>query len=262
MSTIPLIENQNLFIISKERESSNEIENIIETEKENEQNKFPNFNQEISITCKNPETNDKTNVYFNINTYNQNKPNKLNKKRGRISQKIKTEEKEHNKYSHDNVIQKIKYLIIKSLRTHINNQIIKRDIFSPKIITTIPDQIKNTKVLFNQHFLNKTVENIFSEKITSKCRKYPPEHNKNVIFNLMNKGKEENKDYFKKLFNLKFIDCLNQFRKKQQIEVLNGMKLFDDVIKNIKDDENIEVLNKLINDYEKFISERKEKKKK
>ena len=40
------------------------------------------------------------------------------------------------------------------------------------------------------------------------------------------------------------------------------MKLFDDVIKNIKDDEYIEVLNKLINDYEKFISERKEKKKK
>ena len=36
MSIIPSIENQNLFVISQERESSIEIENIIETEKENE----------------------------------------------------------------------------------------------------------------------------------------------------------------------------------------------------------------------------------
>ena len=261
MSNNSSIENhQNLFNIPQEEESFIENGNLIETEKEdeqnqqNEQNQLPNFNQEVLNTDRNPQTNDITNLS------QQKKFKILNRKRGRKCQKINTDEKEHNKYSNDNVLRKIKYLNIKSLREHINNQIVKRNISSPKIRATIHDQIKNTNVLFNIQFLDKTVEKIFSEKLSSKCRNYSPEHNKKVICNLINTGKEEDKNYFKKIFNLKFIDCLNHFRNKEQIEELNGMALIDDIIKDFKDKDYIDVVKEFINGYEDYINNRKQKK--
>ena len=250
--------HQNLFEIQQEEESFIEDRNLIENEQnqQNEQKQIPNYNQEMLNNDRNQQTNDRTNIKHTTKKFKI-----LNKKRGRNSKKIKTDGKEHNKYSNDNVLQKIKYLIIKSLRELINKQIIKRkNNSSQKILTTIPDQIKNTNVLFNKQFLDKTVEKIFSEKLSSKCRKYSPEHNKKLIFNLINTGKEEDKIYFKNIFNLKFIDCLKHFRKEEEIEELNGMALIDDVIKVFNDKEYIDVLTKLIKGYEEYLNNRIEKK--
>lgn len=250
--------HQNLFEIQQEEESFIEDRNLIENEQnqQNEQNQIPNYNQEMLNNDRNQQTNDRTNIKHTTKKFKI-----LNKKRGRNSKKIRTDGKEHNKYSNDNVLQKIKYLIIKSLREHINKQIIKRkNNSSQKILTTKPDQIKNTKVLFNKQFLDKTVEKIFSEKLSSKCRKYSPEHNKKLIFNLINTGKEEDKIYFKNIFNLKFIDCLKHFRKEEEIEELKGMALIDDVIKDCNDKEYKDVLIGLTNEYKDYVNNRIEKK--
>ena len=134
-----------------------------------------------------------------------------------------------------------------------------RDPFSKRLLVLNQSQISNATILFNKSFLQKTLKNIFSEKISSRYNTVPEDHNKKVIFNLMNTGNEEKKNYFTKLFSLTFIECLKHFRKSEEIKELRGLALLTDIIDDIKkknngDDNYLEVLYKYFNNYENIIS--------
>ena len=96
-------------------------------------------------------------------------------------------------------------------------------------------QIANSLITFNKALLNKTLYDIFSDKISSRITNYPEDHNKVIIEELINEEDKEKRTYFQNLFNLTFLDCLEYLRGDKYFEQLNGLELFCD-FKEIKQD--------------------------
>jgi hypothetical protein len=149
---------------------------------------------------------------------------------GRKSRKS-NETGEHNKFSDDNLRRKVKHIILDELMKFINNKIctmynnnIGHGIFIKKLLIMNQKQKCDATVLFNKEFLNKTLKDIFSDRISSRFTIFPLDHNKKLIYNLMNETDEEKKNYFEKLFNLTFIQCLRHFRGDEMINELTGFK--------------------------------------
>ena len=188
----------------------------------------------------------------------------LKKKRGRI--KAENKESKHNKFSDDNMRRKAKHIIIQELMNFINDKISKiygnigQGIFAKKILIINQKQLINSNILFNKHFMNKTLGEIFSENISNRYTNYPPEHNKNVIEKLTNDEDEVKKNYFKNLFNLKFIDCIRHFRESCLINELMGLTLLKNLkLKSDEDDDYRKALNYYIYNYENIILNKKER---
>ena len=58
------------------------------------------------------------------------------------------------------------------------------------------EQKKNSNVEFNQLFLNKTLKEILSQKITKRIKFYKEDHNKELINQLIEEKKEEFENLF------------------------------------------------------------------
>lgn len=194
---------------------------------------------------------------LNANIFNQSEKNKINiikngekKKRGRkrIRSKSNNNKKhiesknEHNKFSDDNICRKVKHLVLKCLQEFLNNQIkniyqgqIGKGVFIKELKTIKQSQISDSTIKFNKKFLSKTLGEIFSENISGRFTNFPANHNKLLIQKLINEEDEQKKNYFKKLFNLEFINCLKHFRGDIFIDELNGLKCFDDIKSEIID---------------------------
>ena len=162
---------------------------------------------------------------------------------GRKSRKS-NETGEHNKFSDDNLRRKVKHIILDELMKFINNKIctmynnnIGHGIFIKKLLIMNQKQKCDATVLFNKEFLNKTLKDIFSERISSRFIIFPLDHNKKLIYNLMNETDEEKKNYFEKLFNLTFIQCLRHFRGDEIINELTGLKGINYIKELYADDE-------------------------
>jgi hypothetical protein len=165
----------------------------------------------------------------------------------------------HNKFSDDNLRRKIKHLVIKNLLQFVNAQIEKMKIDCPKLLILNQNQKFNATIKYNQDFLNKSLKEIFSEKISGRYLKYSPDHNQKVINILLN-GPEHN--YFVNLLNLTFLNGLRHFRGSEEIDELKGMTLFEDI--KINSDWEVDyknVLSNYIMDYEIYISLKKARKK-
>jgi len=134
--------------------------------------------------------------------------------------------KVHDKYTNDNLIKKIKNLILKNLFDFINNKIYNSNIGngnSEKRLFSLKAQKIDTYNLYFD-FMNKNLKDIFSQEISEKCSNHPKDHNKNIIDSLINDKDEKN--YFTKLFGLTFDDCLKNFRGDKDIKELEGFKDF------------------------------------
>ena len=143
---------------------------------------------------------------------------------------------EHNKYSDDNLRRKCKHLVIKNTMAFINKSIrnkyngnIGNGIFKKELQTLNQKQKSDATINFNQNFLSKNLGEIFSEDITGRFTNLPLNHNKILITKLMNEEDEEKREYFNKLFNITFIDCLNHFNQKIIIPELIGLKCFSEI---------------------------------
>ena len=172
---------------------------------------------------------------------NENNKKKIGRKRKRnnedkLNQDI--EESEHNKFSDDNLRRKCKHLVLKYALIFINNKI--KDIYNGNIgngilrkeLKTINHfQKYNINIDFNKEFLTKTLGDIFSDDITRRFAYVPLNHNKMVINYLMNEKDENKRNYFHKLFNINFIQCLNHFIGKDFICELKGLKCLEEIKK-------------------------------
>ena len=163
---------------------------------------------------------------------------------GRKTRKSK-ETGEHNKFSDDNLRRKIKHIIIDELMKFINNKIceiydnnIGHGIFEKRLLIMNQKQKCDATVLFNKEFLNKPLKDIFSDKISTRFTIFPPEHNKNLVYSLMNENDENKKNYFEKLFNLTFIQCLRHFRGNEIIDELIGLKGIESLKESYREDQN------------------------
>lgn len=197
-------------------------------------------NKPFGILYRNTIENETTvtpNIHQNHETINAYRTNekKIKKKCGRI-RKRKNDDKEHNKYSDDNLRRRIKHLVIKALQNFLNNLIktlyhdnIGKGLLKKKFQTLNQSQIFNSKIDFNKQFLSKNIKEIFSEDVSSRITNYSIDYNRKLINYLLNEKDEYIKNYLDKIFSLKFIDCLNHFYGKKQIELLNGLKCYEDI---------------------------------
>ena len=180
------------------------------------------------------------------------------KKRGRSSKGDSNDT--HDKFADDNLRRKVKHILLIVLQKLINEKIrieyngdIGKGIFKKELLTINQEQISNATVDFNKEFLNKNLEAIFSVNITTRFTNFPKDHNKKLIEELKNKS-----EYFKRLFNLTFLQCLQHFRGSVTIEELNGLKRKDEALEKFKDDKNyVEYLENYFMNYEKKINKKR-----
>ena len=182
------------------------------------------------------------------------------------------ENKTHNKYSDDNIRKKCKNIILKYALEFINAKI--KDIYKENIgygrlkkqlkIIKQDNKIKST-VDIDKLFFEKILKEIFSEDISRRFNNFLPNHNKILIESLINDKDEEKSKYFKSLFNLSFLNCLNAFRGKEYIEELDGFTTFE----SIKDDlikkhgkHYVDLVEYYFNNFKEIINNKKARKSK
>ena len=172
---------------------------------------------------------------------------------------------QHSKYSDDNLRRKIKHIILSSIQIFINRKIkeiynddIGQGITLKQILTINHKQKKNINVKYNKDFLNKTLGEIFSDDLSSKYTNFPKEHNRDLIKSLTNEEDESKRSYFKRLFNLTFLNGLEHFRGSQIHEELIGLKGYYEVLEQYQNEKDYETcLEYYIQNFEKIIRNKK-----
>ena len=263
-----LSDNEIYFIKGIPKNNDNFQKQKIESEE-----KKLNKTQEATIKLKSAQNKMEKNTIFKTEKIiSRNKINKIQEAKNKSI---------HTKYANDNMIRKIKCIIINHMMEFINKKIeekyknIGNGIRIKKLLKMKKEQVSNTKTNYNIDFMNKKLKDIFSENITSRYTnpiRYPPEKNKNLIEELINEQDEEKKNYFNNLFNLTFIDCLEHFINKKFIPILKDLELFEEIIKvpekskkmdlNINEDEYIKFLKKFLENYEYILRSIKQRNKK
>ena len=218
-------------------------------------------------TIKNNFIIEKNNSSINENNNNKKLKNELLvvKKYGR-KKKDDNSKGIHNKYTNDNIVRKIKHLVLKSFVSFFNKKlksIYKEDqnILKKELLPLNKEVKYKSSIKFNQILLKRTLKDIYSDNITTRFTNFPKDHNIKLIQKLVNEKDEEKRIYFIGLFNLTFLDCLRHFRGTISIELLEGMNCFKDIQKEFDDDQNYKTkLEYHINNFEKILRKKKPRK--
>ena len=191
-------------------------------------------------------------------------------KKGLLGRKRKDDIRngDHNKFSEDNLRRKCKHLVLESAFNFINDKIkekyngnIGNGRFIRQLLILNHKQKSDASIQFNKDFLNKTLGEIFSEKISSRYTIYNPYHNKCLIKLLTGNEDEEKKIYFSKLFSITFVDCLRHFRGSKKIEELEGMNGFDKIKSKFENDADyLKSLGYYIMQYEEIMNNKRARK--
>jgi hypothetical protein len=164
------------------------------------------------------------------------------KKRGRKSTNPKPDVP-HNKYANDNLRKKSKHIILSEIMTFLNKKLkeiyngnLGNGLFFKQLLTLNHKQKSNINIRENRDFLNRTLQEIFSQDVSLRFTNYPKDHNKELIKKLLNEEDEEKRIYFNKVFNLTFSQVLLHFQEKTIIEELIGLKTYKEAIKKYEDE--------------------------
>ena len=141
-----------------------------------------------------------------------------------------------------------------------------------KILDINKQQVVIANIDYNQKFMKETIGTILSDTISTRFTNYRPKHNEELIKRLK---KEENKnirEYFEKLFNLTFLDCVDHFIGNEKFEILEGMTLFEEMKEDhaflekrnidLKDESYIENLKYYFENYESILKAKKSRNRK
>ena len=191
-------------------------------------------------------------------------------KRGR---KIKSsnEKGNHNKKSFDNLLKRIKHSLLKGLKILINIKIKeiykddkdnKDDKGDKKLLTLDQTETNNSSIEFNKIFINKSIKEIFSGKLTTKYKSKKDTleiHNEDLINELLSGKDIEKRNIFESIFNLKFIDVVNYvIGVRNDLTQLYGLKLTDNLLEEISiDEEYSEILYDTMRNLEKILNSKK-----
>ena len=181
---------------------------------------------------------------------------------------------EHNKFSDDNIRRKCKHLVLKYILKFINDTIknlyknnIGNGIFKKQLQTLNHSQKSNATIEFNKKFINKTLQEIFSENITTRITNFPANHNQMLIQKLLNESDESKKIFFNNLFSLTFIQVLKHFTGQIKVDILKGMICFNSIRPKIEQkysdgNDYISSLDYYLKNYDKIINNKKSRKSK
>ena len=155
-------------------------------------------------------------------------------------------------YIPDIFVKKIKMLVLKKSYNFINEKIIKifnnnigKGICIKQLLPINKFVLYHSSVEEDKEFLNKKLKEIFSS-ISNKYTSVLNTKNKNLIDDLINL--EEHGKYFKELFELSFLDCLEHIRGTKNSELLDELPKIDDIINNegILDEDEINIYKDVI----------------
>ena len=201
------------------------------------------------INNNNGSNNNGSNIYNNLlhSSLERNKPRNSRKRN------------KPRKYDTDCLRKRMKYFVLKYSLEFINKKIREKVKGRDNLIKNIENtQIKNTNLNFEKQFMYTSLGDIFSTAVSKKFKKSikdPQNYNKNKITELKSKSED-----LKLIFDIQFIDCLNSFIGKKQINELKGMKLFGEIwLKDNKDKEN---LNYYAQRYEEHVNRARPRNKK
>ena len=182
----------------------------------------------------------------------------------------------HSKYSLDNIILKIKTLIIKKLILFLNNkiaEIYKSDEFYKLLpqetiiypLKKIKNMFKKKQILFDlngkitmgmntnddKKLLNQKIGVILSNEISRKFKNYDRCHNKCIIEGIQWKNE------IKEILDLTFLDCVKHFSLQEKNENLIGFTDWDTYAKKIEDGNGEEYKNcfyDVLSNFEIFVN--------
>ena len=150
---------------------------------------------------------------------------------------------EHNKYSDDNLRRKAKNLVLDFTMDFLNETI--KNVYNGKIgegisikkLLPINRSFKcDTTIQHNKDILNKTLGDIFSGNISTRYTYYSPKHNCELIKRLLNEKDTIKRLYFKKIFNLTFLQCIKSFSGNDGCEELKELKKFSEIKSKFNDE--------------------------
>ena len=218
----------------------------------------------------------KKNKIFFIKKDVEKKNRNNQKKKGRKKRTDKSE-RNHTKNSADNIIRKIKVHIFKYAIEIMNNNIPEN---YSKIKKLSHGEINVLQIKKNIAMFSKSLGEIFTEINMSpkfKDDKYKDDNNKKLIEKINKDAvKKEELKKIKKILDLTFLDLLEIFKGNEEminklgdvkLLVDNGKKGYEQFIneqkkkENVTDDDYIENLMNLINDYENWFDSEKSRKK-
>jgi hypothetical protein len=182
----------------KTKEESNKLENSFEN-KETIKNSNSDYKKKIeSIQIE---------IRENINS----KMSFISKRNRGRKPKLDGRLRKHNKFTDDNILQKIKNICLNYFLKYINRKILdlfqkdnSDDLSDKKLYRLSKKQDEISESENNKSLLNKTMKIIFSQNISTKYKSLDSKHNKNLIEELLNVHDEKRKLFFQKIFDLSF----------------------------------------------------------
>ena len=235
-------------------------EQKISLEKENKKN-TPNLNEQKIFLETNLNENKEEKQKTKEKTFLSNKTKKSSSEK---ENEIDNENTNENKFKDATLRIKCNNILLKVLLNFINNKI--KELYNNNIGKGIlkkqfhPLKKLESNIRFNQALLNRTLKDIFSDNIYGKITTYPKDYNKRLIEILLNEKNCIIQDYFKKLFSLTFVQCVEHYRGTKFYDELNGMRLFEEEESIKKDIELYENINYYFKNYEIIINNKRSRK--
>ena len=239
----------------------------------NEDNNYNVIQQIIQIDI--PGINN-DNLGDNIQTQFQTQVQELNPKISIIFQETKIKEKtklgrkrkrsneigEHNKYTVDHIVLKIKTHLIKCLMTFINVVFFSHG-YKDKILQINAERANNNTIEDNEELLKMTLKDLFSFPISAKNGKIYTEnqnHNKEVLDKIY---KEEN-HFVNSVLDSTFFECIKHFRGTEFKYALLGLEdYYNIIIQELEEkyeEEYVKKFQEVLLDYETKIKKMQSKK--
>jgi len=237
------------------------------------------FNEWDNILGISPPKNFLNQIFFNSTDFSYKKSDEVNSndKTEKIS-KEKTTTKKHRfkknkisskknvsdyKYYEDNIIRRIKVIIISLLSSYINsiiNKVYKNDlgkgIFKKELLRMNHNGIIDSKL--DKEFIKKKLKDILSNIISTKYIYHRPEHNKIIIEQLLSENDIEKRKIFENIFSLTFLECIMHIRGTKYYKELEGLESLDNICKQFEDDNDyVELFKYYVFHFEEIIMNKK-----
>ena len=135
---------------------------------------------------------------------------------------------------------------------------IGKNILKKEFLTLNKKPKFDSSIEYNKLFLKKTLKEILSENISTRYTSYSQDFNKKLVEKLINEKDKEKREYFNKLFNFTFLDCLKHFNKTKIIKEFEGMDSIDDVLEEFNNDKEYkEILYENLINFDTIINNKK-----
>ena len=163
----------------------------------------------------------------------------------------------HTKFSHDNILRKVRVKFFHKLINYINSIILSKYRNIPVLKPLKGKVSQDNTIDFNKKLLNTKLKDIFlNYEINGKFKLYERFYNKKIIEKIY----EENIQELIDILEITFLDAFNIFRNKIKDQKLNGLEKIDTVLEDIKlkenDEEYINKFREIVMNFEKYYFNR------